>query len=88
MKYLVDTQLPPRLAKHLSDKGVDAIHITSVENGHLFSDEKIRGIAIEQQRAIITNDADFFDYKWELIEQEFRENAHHSSLSTITVISF
>ena len=41
MKFLIDTQLPPKLAKYLSSKGYDAIHTTFFPNGHLLGDDEI-----------------------------------------------
>ncbi len=61
MKFIVDTQLPPRLAKSLIDKGFDAIHTSSFPDGHLLDDESIRQIAISDDRIIISKDSDFFD---------------------------
>ena len=61
LKFIVDTQLPPKLATFLSYKGFDAIHTTFFPNGHLLRDQEIRGIAIQENRIIVTKDSDFFD---------------------------
>lgn len=61
MKFIVDTQLPPRLAKFLSAKGFDAIHTTRLPEGHLLDDESIRRIAKLEERIVVTKDIDFFD---------------------------
>ncbi len=61
LKFIVDTQLPPKLAKFLSDKNYDAIHTTFFPNGHLLQDKEIREIAIQENRIIVTKDNDFFD---------------------------
>ena len=61
MKFLVDTQLPPRLAKFLSDKGFDAVHTSRIPDGCFIDDEAIRRIAKAENRIIVTKDADFFD---------------------------
>ncbi|OAV45558.1 DUF5615 family PIN-like protein [Lewinella sp. 4G2] len=61
MKFLVDTQLPFKLAVALRRMGFEASHTTDYKNGHLLDDEKIREIAIENQQVIITKDADFFN---------------------------
>jgi len=60
-KYIIDTQLPPRLAKFLVKQGYDAIHTTFYKNGHLLKDAEIRKIALKENRVIITKDIDFFD---------------------------
>ena len=59
---IIDTQLPPKLALYLIKKGCDAIHTTGFPEGHLMPDSKIREIAINQNRIIITKDSDFFDF--------------------------
>lgn len=61
-KFIVDTQLPPKLANALNDWGMDAIHTTYFKDGHLLDDASIRKIAVEEGRIIVTKDADFRDY--------------------------
>jgi predicted nuclease of predicted toxin-antitoxin system len=61
LKFLIDTQLPPKLSRFFRDKGFNAIHTTHFENGHLFQDFQIIDISIKEQRIIITKDSDFFD---------------------------
>lgn len=61
MKFLIDTQLPPRLAKFLSGKGLDANHTSRYPDGYFLDDEAIRRIAKTEERTIITKDSDFFD---------------------------
>lgn len=62
MKFIIDTQLPPRLATHLKEKGYDSIHTTHFEEGHLLGDQKIILLAQEEDRTVITKDSDFSDY--------------------------
>ena len=61
-RFIVDTQLPPKLAYALNDWGADAIHTTYFKDGHLLDDGSIRKIAVEESRIIVTKDADFRDY--------------------------
>jgi len=61
IKFIVDTQLPPRLAKFLQEKGFDAIHTTFFPEGHLLKDLEIVKIAIDENRIIISKDNDFLD---------------------------
>ncbi|MEO6038896.1 MAG: DUF5615 family PIN-like protein [Saprospiraceae bacterium] len=61
LQFLVDTQLPPRLASLLTSFGYDAIHTTFFPNGHLLSDRAIIQIAIAEQRIIVSKDSDFLD---------------------------
>ena len=62
MKFIVDTQLPPRLAKYLTDKGYDATHTMDTPEGHLLPDAEIVIIATQQNRIIVTKDADFVNH--------------------------
>lgn len=62
MKFLVDTQLPPRLVEYLSQKGENVVHTSSFPSGHLLTDKQIREIAVQQERIIITKDSDFLDF--------------------------
>jgi predicted nuclease of predicted toxin-antitoxin system len=61
-KFLIDTQLPPKLAMLLQDKGFDAKHTTFFPEGHLLTDLEIVNLAIKEDRVIISKDRDFFDY--------------------------
>lgn len=61
-KFIVDTQLPPKLAKALSGKGFQAVHTTYYTEGQLLKDYQIREIASKENRIIVTKDVDFFDY--------------------------
>jgi predicted nuclease of predicted toxin-antitoxin system len=62
LKFIVDTQLPPKLAYALNDWGANAIHTTYFEDGHLLDDGAIRKIAVAESRIVVTKDADFRDY--------------------------
>lgn len=61
LRFLVDTQLPPRLAQLLISFNYDAIHTTFFPNGHLLSDREIIQIAVAENRIIVTKDSDFLD---------------------------
>ena len=62
MKFIVDTQLPPKLARYLKSKGHDCVHTTDFKDGHLLQDPEIILIAINEKRTVITKDSDFSDY--------------------------
>lgn len=68
MKFLIDAQLPPSLAKLLNDKGHNAIHTLSPPEKNLSSDKAITAISLREERIVITKDADF--YHSFLIRQE------------------
>lgn len=59
--FIVDTQLPPVLARWLKSKGCDAVHTIFYPSGHLMTDSKIRHIAIQENRIVVTKDNDFFE---------------------------
>ena len=62
MKFIVDTQLPPKLSNLLRHLGYDSVHTTDYPNGHLMNDYEIIEIAKVESRIIVTKDKDFFDY--------------------------
>jgi len=62
LKFIVDTQLPPKLSTWISKRGHDAVHTFDFEKGALLDDKEIVIIAIEQSRIIVTKDSDFFDH--------------------------
>ena len=61
LTFIIDTQLPPKLAKYLSDKGFPSVHTTYFPNGHLLDDKTIVDIPVREHRIIITKDSDFLD---------------------------
>ncbi len=61
MKFLVDAQLPIRLARFLQATGYDTIHTKDLPQQNYTSDTIINDISIEQKRIVITKDSDFVD---------------------------
>jgi len=61
MKFLIDANLPFRLAKSLEVKGYDIIHTDDLPNKERTKDNEIRKISIDQNRIVITKDSDFLD---------------------------
>lgn len=61
LKFLIDTQLPPALARFLKSKGFEAVHTMDYPEGHLLQDDEIIKMAVEYQQIIITKDSDFLD---------------------------
>lgn len=58
MDFLVDAQLPPALAKAISNRGFDAKHVFDI--GLLLApDKEIFKFALKERAAIITKDEDF-----------------------------
>jgi predicted nuclease of predicted toxin-antitoxin system len=61
MKFLVDAQLPVRLARFLQTTGYDTVHTRYLPRQNATSDTQINEISIQQERIVITKDSDFVD---------------------------
>jgi len=59
MKFLVDAQLPRRLARQLATAGHDALHTLDLPDGNRTPDSAITEIADRENRVVVTKDADF-----------------------------
>lgn len=59
MNFIIDAQLPRRLARYLNEAGHDAIHTLDLPIGNRTSDSRILAIAAHQARIVVTKDADF-----------------------------
>jgi predicted nuclease of predicted toxin-antitoxin system len=61
MNFLVDAQLPRRMTAWLTAAGCDAVHTLDLPDGNRTTDEQINDVANQEQRAVVTKDADFVD---------------------------
>jgi len=61
VNFLVDAQLPRRLAYRLRDAGHDVVHTLDLPAGNRTTDEEINELSIRDLRAVITKDTDFVD---------------------------
>jgi predicted nuclease of predicted toxin-antitoxin system len=61
MKFLVDAQLPRRMVGWLNAAGCDAVHTLDLPDGNRTTDQQIIDLADQDQRAVVTKDADFVD---------------------------
>ena len=59
MKFIVDAQLPARLAKWLQTQGFDAIHPLDLPDKNLTSDVHIIELSTLEERIVISKDYDF-----------------------------
>lgn len=59
MKFLVDAQLPRRLAIWLGEAGHDARHTLDLPLGNRTADGDLTALAVREQRVVVTKDADF-----------------------------
>lgn len=61
MKFIVDAQLPRRLAKAIIALGDEAIHTLDLPDGNLTTDNQIVQLADRDKAVVITKDQDFVD---------------------------
>jgi predicted nuclease of predicted toxin-antitoxin system len=61
MKFLIDANLPFKLALLLKNKGYEIIHTDNLKNKERTTDNEIRKIALEENYIVVTKDTDFFD---------------------------
>ena len=61
MKFLVDAQLPLRLARVLQSAGCDTIHTKDLRRGNATPDSEINLLSIKESRIVNTKDRDFLD---------------------------
>lgn len=61
MRFLIDANLPFRLAKALKARNYDILHTDELPNKERTSDKEIREISVTQDRIVITKDSDFLD---------------------------
>lgn len=59
MKFLVDAQLPRRLANWLNEAGHDALHTLDLPKKNLTSDSDLIARAVRDGRIVVSKDADF-----------------------------
>ena len=61
MKFLIDAQLPRRLARRLNDHGHDALHTLDLPDANQTKDQEINQISVRESRVVVTKDSDFVD---------------------------
>lgn len=61
MNFLVDAQLPRRMAGWLAAAGCDAAHTLDLPAANRTPDEQINDVAAREGRVVVTKDADFVD---------------------------
>lgn len=59
MKFLVDAQLPRRLAEKLSLAGHNVIHTLNLPLGNRTPDADIARLAVNEQRIVVSKNSDF-----------------------------
>jgi predicted nuclease of predicted toxin-antitoxin system len=61
VKFLVDAQLPARLARFFAGAGHDVVHTSELPDGNRTSDARIAEVADDEGRVVVTKDRDFRD---------------------------
>ena len=61
MKFLIDAQLPRRLAHQLRVAGFEATHTLDLPQGNRTTDRALIALSSTEQRVVVTKDADFVD---------------------------
>ncbi len=59
MRFIVDAQLPRRIAVWLQAAGHDALHTLDLPEGNRTMDRSIIELSLREQRVVVTKDADF-----------------------------
>lgn len=59
MNFVVDAQLPRRLAANLRAAGHDALHTLDLPAGNRTTDTEINAVAERDSRVVVTKDSDF-----------------------------
>jgi predicted nuclease of predicted toxin-antitoxin system len=59
MKFLVDAQIPHRLALAINAQGYDALHTLDLPDAKKTTDSQINILSEQDQRIVITKDGDF-----------------------------
>ena len=59
MKFLVDAQLPRRIARELAASGHEASHTLDLPLGNRTPDADIAALAAREGRVVVTKDSDF-----------------------------
>lgn len=61
MKFLIDAQLPRRLASRLRERGHDVVHTFDLPEANRTTDREINEISIRESRVVVTKDSGFVD---------------------------
>ncbi len=61
MKFLIDAQLPKKLASVFEQAGYDTLHTLDLPNQNFTKDSQINQISIEEKRVVISKDLDFIE---------------------------
>ncbi|MBP9884960.1 MAG: DUF5615 family PIN-like protein [Leptospiraceae bacterium] len=60
-KFIIDANLPRRLARWLKEKGYDCIHTLELPEKNLTEDDFVNMISMKEQRIVVSKDKDFLN---------------------------
>jgi predicted nuclease of predicted toxin-antitoxin system len=61
MKFLIDAQLPRRLAHQLRVAGFETVHTLDVPEGNRTTDQALITFSLSEQYVVVTKDSDFVE---------------------------
>lgn len=61
MKFLLDAQLPRKLALFLSYKGYDALHTLDLPHKNRSKDSELNALSLREKRVLVSKDMDFVE---------------------------
>src|SRR5918998_3934680 len=61
MKFLIDAQLPRRLAIQLTHAGFGVTHTLDLPQGNRTTDQELINLSIAEQSVVVTKDSDFVE---------------------------
>jgi len=61
MKFIIDAQLPRRMAEWFANNGLDAVHTITLPASNATTDSRIVEIAEQDGRIVVSKDNDFID---------------------------
>ncbi len=61
MKFLIDAQLPKKLASIFDKAGHDTLHTLDLPNQNFTKDSQINQISVEEKRVVVSKDMDFIE---------------------------
>lgn len=60
-RFLIDAQLPLKLARTMQAEGYDTVHTRDLPGGNATKDSQINALSLAEARVVVTKDADFVE---------------------------
>lgn len=86
MRFIIDAQIPRKLVVYLQEQGYDAIHTLDLPNKNQTTDTEINTLSLEQERIVISKDADFYNGYLQKVEPYKLIYLSTGNISTIKLI--